>query len=343
VLLFVLALSGLISTPSDAATKKKTSDGQVCTIVGTAKSDVIKGTKKRDVICGLGGNDKISGLGGDDVIDGGVGKDKIDGGPGDDKILGGAGTDLLSGGVGNDTLQGGAGKDLFDGGTGVNSCDLQDNLGEVRDYTCSLLPNLAYMLKRVSGRVTSPGLNFDGCAMALHPEASSAVVQGEVYDGGKFDFAAPPGDYSWFLRAPDGVDSKACRVQGAIQVIAYHLVVDSNTPFVNFIVPSAVTFRIYVRNTMGAPLMGATVSVQSNSPWDSCPMPMEPIGLCGRVAYFALNNPVTNSQGFVEVTLPRGTPISAYATVRFAGITMNTPWGTQTADSGQTVLDLVVQ
>jgi uncharacterized repeat protein (TIGR01451 family) len=56
----------------------------ICTIVGTAKADVLRGTNKKDVICGLAGNDKIYGLGGADRLYGNAGKDKLYGGSGND-------------------------------------------------------------------------------------------------------------------------------------------------------------------------------------------------------------------------------------------------------------------
>lgn len=59
-------------------------DGSRCTVVGTAKADVLRGTRGDDVICGLGGNDRIIGLAGDDLLDGGPGRDVLNGGPGDD-------------------------------------------------------------------------------------------------------------------------------------------------------------------------------------------------------------------------------------------------------------------
>ncbi|MCX8530184.1 MAG: calcium-binding protein [Rhodoluna sp.] len=93
-----------------------------CTIVGTAKNDVLKGTAGNDVICGLGGNDVITGLGGNDVIDGGAGNDSIDGG------------------IGNDTLVGGVGNDKVVGGAGENTFSL---LGSVSAINLSLLTNKA--------------------------------------------------------------------------------------------------------------------------------------------------------------------------------------------------------
>jgi beta-glucanase (GH16 family) len=94
-----LAFIGL-SVSASSATTKRAMTGQVCTIVGTEKSDVLRGTPRADVICGLGGNDVIYGLGGSDVIDGGSGNDRIFGGDGNDWIFGGSGTDLLDGGKG---------------------------------------------------------------------------------------------------------------------------------------------------------------------------------------------------------------------------------------------------
>jgi Ca2+-binding RTX toxin-like protein len=84
-----------------------------CTIVGTARSDVLKGTSKRDVICGLGGNDRIRGLGGNDLIIGGKGRDRIVGGKGKDRLLGNAGADRINArdGKRGDRVNGGKGRD----------------------------------------------------------------------------------------------------------------------------------------------------------------------------------------------------------------------------------------
>ena len=89
-----------LSASASSATAKRAMTGQVCTIVGTEKSDLLRGTPRADVICGFGGNDVIYGLGGNDVIDGGTGNDRIFGGDGNDWIFGGSGTDLLDGGKG---------------------------------------------------------------------------------------------------------------------------------------------------------------------------------------------------------------------------------------------------
>jgi len=90
----VAAVAGLIvlSAPgARAAAPARTCAGLRATIVGTARSDVIRGTARADVIVGLGGDDRIYGLGGNDVICGGAGDDFIDGGGGNDRAIGGVG------------------------------------------------------------------------------------------------------------------------------------------------------------------------------------------------------------------------------------------------------------
>jgi len=89
-----------------------------CTIVGTARADVLQGTPADDVICGLGGNDVLLGGGGDDTLIGGAGNDRLDGQDGNDTLNGDAGNDTLNGGSGDDTLIGGAGNDRLDGQDG---------------------------------------------------------------------------------------------------------------------------------------------------------------------------------------------------------------------------------
>ncbi len=94
--------------------------GRRATIVGTARTDVLRGTRRGDVIVGLGGDDVIRGLGGADVICGGAGRDVLVGGAGVDRLLGQAGRDILKGGAGRDVLSGGAGRDRCEGGPGLD-------------------------------------------------------------------------------------------------------------------------------------------------------------------------------------------------------------------------------
>ena len=91
----VVLVSAVLATSAGTA-HAVTSNGRLCTKVGTAGPDRLIGTKGNDVLCGLGGNDRIFGVDGNDVLDGGVG---------DDVLLGGAGADVLSGGPGADVSQ----------------------------------------------------------------------------------------------------------------------------------------------------------------------------------------------------------------------------------------------
>jgi Ca2+-binding RTX toxin-like protein len=84
-----------------------------CTLIGSARGDLLRGTAGRDVICGLGGNDILIGLGGDDMLYGGTGADRLFGRAGDDLLDGGLGNDYLSGGADHDVLRGGAGNDFM--------------------------------------------------------------------------------------------------------------------------------------------------------------------------------------------------------------------------------------
>jgi len=113
-----------------------------CTIVGTARRDVLLGTARRDVICGRGGNDVIRSGGGNDVVLGGAGDDLIHGGPGADRLLGGTGRDTLIGGAGRDALFGEGGADSIlavdrradgvSGGRGRDSAQVDRGLDRVR-------------------------------------------------------------------------------------------------------------------------------------------------------------------------------------------------------------------
>lgn len=124
-------LTGLLA-PVAAQAASYTSTGLRCTIVGTAKNDVLTGTAKRDVICGRGGDDRIQGRGGHDVLDAGAGTDVVVGGAGNDVVLGGAGDDTVVAGEGNDrvlagtgadSIVAGDGKDLLRGGAGDDELD----------------------------------------------------------------------------------------------------------------------------------------------------------------------------------------------------------------------------
>jgi Ca2+-binding RTX toxin-like protein len=100
-------------TPGSGAAKSSK-----CSILGSAKNDVLRGTSKRDVICGLGGRDKIVSLGGNDVIRAGNGNDRVSAGAGKDQVLGNGGNDSLFGQGGADRLYGQRGKDRLYGGKG---------------------------------------------------------------------------------------------------------------------------------------------------------------------------------------------------------------------------------
>ena len=112
--------------------------GQVATIIGTTKDDVINGTPGPDVIVGLAGNDTINGFGGDDLICGGKGRDLIKGGGGNDSLFGGPGADILRGNAGDDHLDGGGGNDVNNGGLGFDECldEIGINTFLACDATC---------------------------------------------------------------------------------------------------------------------------------------------------------------------------------------------------------------
>lgn len=129
----VLALVFAVS--ASAAPSPRTATGQLCTILGTSKADLLRGTDGPDVICGLGGNDKLYGLNGNDILDGGTGDDVLDGGTGIDYLIGGAGHDRLI------------------GSKGRNLCvaDASD-----RSTTACLSVSLSTAVRLLSGSSTSP-------------------------------------------------------------------------------------------------------------------------------------------------------------------------------------------
>jgi Ca2+-binding RTX toxin-like protein len=120
VLSVVLATCAVFMLPEIAKAAVPRCLGTKATIVGTARSDLIKGTARADVIAGLGGRDIIKGLGGGDRICGGNGSDRLIGGDRGDALVGEAGNDTLSGGGGNDGFFGGAGSDALNGGLGFD-------------------------------------------------------------------------------------------------------------------------------------------------------------------------------------------------------------------------------
>lgn len=66
-----------------------------CTVLGTARGDVLAGTSRDDLICGLDGGDRLLGRAGDDRLLGGAGADTIFDGAGRDNVSGGNGADVI--------------------------------------------------------------------------------------------------------------------------------------------------------------------------------------------------------------------------------------------------------
>ncbi len=271
--------------------------------------------------------ENISGGSGNDTITGSSGANTISGGSGNDALSGGSGNDFIFGDNDDDLLNGQTGQDTYDGGDGLNSCYVEQS--EVRDFTCSLLPNLSYLLKRVSGKVTSPGLNFDGCKISLYRFNSMGgpVVSAPIYRDGNFQFDAPAGDYNWEVSG----QSSTCEVNLQASIYATHQVVGDNTPFISFDVPRLVQTRVYVKNSIGTPLMGALLymSTHADSLWPSNHCPVAVTNMCGNYSYIVNDlsspSPRTNSSGFYEAYLPEGVKISQVrAQVSFSGITMET-------------------
>ena len=98
-------------------------DVPACTVLGTARNDVLFGTNGADGICGLAGNDQMFARGGADVVLAGPGNDIVVAGAGDDTVQGEGGNDVLSGGTGDDTITGGPGVDVCTGGAGRDSIE----------------------------------------------------------------------------------------------------------------------------------------------------------------------------------------------------------------------------
>lgn len=211
--------------PADAKAKRKATNGEVCTIVGTSKADRINGTSKRDVICGLGGNDIIKGFGGNDVIDGGKGNDKIYGGAGNDIVFASTGNDLVQGNPGDDLLAGGTGKDSVDGGTGNDVCmyDLKDS----SRLSCSSsqvgLGNLGISFNvSESGKLTVfTGRNSSSTARFLQYDYAAFNLKGqsECGGGGALGWVLP-GDSFKFSRENSVYSCSSWGTFGSLNVTA---------------------------------------------------------------------------------------------------------------------------
>ena len=134
VLLVALGAS-VLGAPTGALAATPKCNGQVATIVSSARvivgtsgvdvivvqgsgNHVVNAGAGNDVICGSLGNDRVNAGTGNDFISTGAGIDTVTGGSGNDKISGGAGNDTITGGIGSDILQGVGGVDELSGGPG---------------------------------------------------------------------------------------------------------------------------------------------------------------------------------------------------------------------------------
>lgn len=95
-----------------------TCDGQIPTLTGTTRNDLLVGTTGDDVILAGPGNDHVYGGPGQDVICGNDGVDSLHGDSGDDLIFGGSSRDRIWGGRGDDELRGEGGRDIITGDQG---------------------------------------------------------------------------------------------------------------------------------------------------------------------------------------------------------------------------------
>ena len=343
--LMLLVLTAIPNTAT-ASVKYKTENGKTCTIVGTPRNDKLTGTSKNDVICGLGGNDTITGSSGNDTIDGGAGNDIISGG---------VGNDTLYGGGGNDTLSGNSGKNYYYGGYGLNTCVTDPNAQDLTDYTCSLFPNLQYLLGRVAGQiVSSDNLNLDGCAVALHTDqGGTAIAQAQIFNGGHFEFDAPKGNFRLFVRPGDGQGQKYCKAFENFELFSGgnpdfngHITV-SDTPINTVItVPKLVKVRVYVKNSKGVPLQGAKVDFELSDSaffegvWPPCEITATNTDLC-LFGVGMLTQNTTNALGYVEVWELPGYQAKATANVKLGTISLTSSTDKQTITDNGATLNLV--
>ncbi|MGI9623061.1 MAG: DUF3048 domain-containing protein [Acidimicrobiales bacterium] len=95
--------------------------GQIATVAGSSRSEVLRGTSESDVIAAGDGADLVLSGAGDDLVCGGNGDDRIFGDTGNDRLFAGGGSDDLRGGEGNDRMFGGPGSDQLHGGPGTDT------------------------------------------------------------------------------------------------------------------------------------------------------------------------------------------------------------------------------
>lgn len=255
----------------------------------------------------------------DENVVGGNGNDILSGDNGANQLSGSGGSDSLLGQNGNDTLQGGQGFDSFDGGLGLNSCDITADSGELRDWTCSLLPELSYLFKRVTGQITSPNYNFDGCVVDLHAtvgeQAGARVSGGTIYDHGNFSFDAMPGAYTVLIH-PSNEDPSKCSFDD-YWILGYTLTVSDSTPRISIPIAAFETIVINVKNSRGAPLPNVPVAYAlMDYLGSSSPTNLD-------VVFSSPDITVkTDASGNARISYPRGTKIQARSQFVIAGITI---------------------
>lgn len=331
--LFIVLVPAAIFTLSfsSAADAAPYSAGKKCTIVGTLGADKLKGTSKSDVICGLGGNDTVYGLGGNDVIDGGKGKDSIYGGKGFDTLLGGNGSDRLDGGPGNDSLIGGPLRDFSLGGGGLDSCEIEQ--GEPRDYSCSLISNLAHLFATVSGSIESSELNYEGCSVEVFPSKyGSTVAQGMILRGNKFKFHAPAGDYRVIISASNTTNRMPnCLVKNAIGIDLGVMTLYEGAPEIVVSSPELVSVTISALTSAGTPLAGLPIDVGLVFGKSDCTFSfVTESDKCGTISNFSLlrmtddevttRAHITDASGQITFSVPLGTHLRVFSQVKLAGV-----------------------
>ena len=281
----LLVVMSLLSTPSYALS----SNGKICTIVGTNDPETLQGTPQDDVICGLGGGDVIEGLEGNDFVDGGQGDDQIVLGDGTDSAYGGDGADLIVGGVGNDSIHGGSGTDTIQLGDGSDkawgdadadtitgglgndridgglSNDVIDGEGgldacipEVQASSVLCEISLNFTLDNavlLDGDVVSPsGVGVNAVSVRL-----DSAFEGVVDDDGSFAAAIPSGSYGVFVSR-----SSATRVVGVPS--QFEMGATSRAKFTSdgslrIQLPSAIRVSVAVKDASGAPVVGARTQI----------------------------------------------------------------------------------
>ena len=211
-----MVLAAGLATPARAGGAPARCNGEVATVVGTHRSDVLRGTDGDDVIAALGGRDVVFGLGGDDVVCGGKGRDVLLGNGGVDLLLGNGGRDVAIGGRGDDNCRSEVAR-CEDEGDSSSAIDLELNL-EADQFDSPSVTNQAIYTIINRGALRT----------------GNVVVTDTLPAGITYQSVASPGDL-WectVVSAPTGRQTVSCRYSEDLlsDEVAFTLTLAANLP-----------------------------------------------------------------------------------------------------------------